>query len=362
MYFFFLFVADYLPFRPPRLSKDYKERCISSLLHCIKGLRCLRETRSKPSQKNGEKVSESSPSQTPEKSQPDHIDELNEPKMANIYESIPLPYKSLNSSGSNSPVPATENNSSNDVQRNISNNGNISETASHVVSQMTSEDKSENPGPVVPTSQKLEVSVSGESYDVKDWNSKFKVLLLHKSAEVYRLLAEDSISKKNFSEAVNHIKLCIECCYAVCLHLNQTSVSDATLRPQILYGYLKKALVRAAEIFYLRAKNWNSTIGVKKEQSLLEKDFIEANEDMKKFLRHVMPETYRAQFEVPMEENSFSYLEMAQCYLFLATGCKLKNPNTSTDFENLLIFKNLLILKNQMRQLLKNLTRNLVKP
>ena len=82
--------------RPPKLSADFRERALTSLHHCLEGLKCvLKEAKLFSSDKSQSNVRNEN---VQEEQRTEDVKEEAEPQMANSHESIPLPYETLSAS------------------------------------------------------------------------------------------------------------------------------------------------------------------------------------------------------------------------------------------------------------------------
>lgn len=201
--------------RPPKLTNDFYKRCWISVSHVVKGLSCLLTRKSASADAASQQQDAAHPTEPAS----------DEPQMAKSYESIPLPYESLSKKSPSEPQPpSTTTEPSTEISQDFSSHGSADRTLVKSSNGTASDVNSDSPTAsctataratasvcsvvpaegvsagaeqsVVPSSPCVSVNLSSVKYDVSSQASKLKVMLLHKAAIVYKVLAENALGRE----------------------------------------------------------------------------------------------------------------------------------------------------------------------
>ena len=227
------------------------------------------------------------------------LDEDAEPLMANRYESIPLPYVSINQNNSSATHELVSDSLDVAVSKEcgtvqlMSSGQTTANARTAATDTAASSEQSCGDGVVVPASDALSVNLSQVTYSVACFSAKLKAMLLHKTAVVYKMLTQDSLAARQYMLSTHYVEMLVECCYAVC-HVLSLATKQRTEGSE--YPLLQEALVLAADVLYHRGMAWG-THEVTDTWSHLNDDGN--SEDLVRILHSIMPQDYRTQFSLP---------------------------------------------------------------
>lgn len=183
-------------FKPPPINENVEGRCQSALRHVSLGLECLKYFPSNSS--SAEEANDFKDSKVT----------LEEPSVANPYESIPLHYEPLKKTDSNSESSSTANNATH--KKKYKHKKKKTDKTTPKTSDVI-QDTSVKALLCKGESQTLPTWQAPKKDDNQSWAAHLKILLFEKASLVLAVQAEDEYSKKNYGLALKRILSVLRC-------------------------------------------------------------------------------------------------------------------------------------------------------
>lgn len=205
---------------PPPITVDVKERCLMALQHIAEGLSCLQF------------FSQTEEKLTKEKKQLDKenekrkiiLEELN-PRMAEPFVPIPLPYEQLK------PEAQQINNTHKAIPMGWKKEADVP-AASPSTSRKGKKKKKKNKKQNNVDERSEDgraLLLKGKSGVIQSWNVHLKLLLLEKACLTYATLAEHFYHEQNFGKTLRFILMALNCQKIVAKHMNTISFQTVCL-------------------------------------------------------------------------------------------------------------------------------------
>lgn len=200
---------------PPPITGDVKERCLMALRHIAEGLSCLQffsQTEEKLTKEKEELNKENEKRKI-------ILEELN-PKMAEPFVPIPLPYAPLKPEAqqinTNKAIPMgwkTE-------KPSTTTNRKVKKKKKKTKKQSNVDERTEDGSALL---------LRGKSGLIQSWNVHLKLLLLEKACLTYATLAEQFYLEANFGGTLRFILMALNCQKIVAKHMNTISFQTVCL-------------------------------------------------------------------------------------------------------------------------------------
>lgn len=202
---------------PPPITLDVKERCMMALNHIAEGLSCLQffsQTEEKLTKEKKEMDDENEKRKI-------ILEELN-PKMAEPFVPIPLPYETLKPEAQeinkNKAIPMGW--KTNELPLSPSATNRKGKKKKKKNKKQTAGERGEDDRALL---------LKGKSGVIKSWNVHLKLLLLEKACLTYATLAEQFYHEANFGKTLRFILMALNCQKIVAKHVDTVSYQTVCL-------------------------------------------------------------------------------------------------------------------------------------
>lgn len=207
---------------PPPITSDVKERCLMALQHIAEGLSCLQffsQTEEKLTKEKRELDKENEKRKI-------ILEELN-PKMAEPFVPIPLPYEQLKPEAqlinTSKAIPMGWKATTDDHLPMAS-----SSTNRKGKKKKKKKDKKANNGDERSEDGRA-LLLKGKSGVIQSWNVHLKLLLLEKACLTYATIAEQFYHEANYGKTLRFILMALNCQKIVAKHMNTISFQTVCL-------------------------------------------------------------------------------------------------------------------------------------